>query len=248
MSAFADRTAIVTGASRGLGRAIAVALAKEGAFVAAGYRARAADAEQTLAAMRAAGGDGLALQVDVRRQESVDALLAETLKARGAVHVLVNCAGVARDALLPMMTGEDFSEVLEVNLGGAWRCCRAVAAPMMAQGKGAIVNVGSVAGERASPGQANYAASKGGLLAMTRTLAAELAPRGVRVNLVVPGLISAGMVARLDHRALERYRSAIPLGRLGTAEEVASAVLFAASDAASYLVGAALVVDGGLTL
>jgi len=123
-----------------------------------------------------------------------------------------------------------------------------VTAPMMARKRGAIVNVGSVAGERASPGQANYAASKGGLLAMSRTLAAELAPRGVRVNTVIPGLIATGMVARLDHRALEHHRAAIPLGRLGTPEEVANAVLFVASDAASYLVGAALVLDGGLTL
>ncbi|MEP7125726.1 MAG: glucose 1-dehydrogenase [Byssovorax sp.] len=245
---FAGQTVIVTGASRGLGRAIAAAFGAEGAHVVIGYRARVEEAAESLRLVRAAGGDGVAIPFDVSDRAAVDAAVARVLAERGAVDVLVNNAALTRDELFPLMTEESWSEVIAINLGGVFHTTRAVVRPMIARKKGAIVNVASVAAVHASPGQANYAASKGGVLALTRTLAAELAPRGVRVNAVVPGLFAAGMAARLDPRTAERKREAIPLGRFGAAEEIAGAVLFLASDAASYVVGQALVVDGGLSL
>jgi 3-oxoacyl-[acyl-carrier protein] reductase len=248
MLRFDGRTIAVSGASRGLGRALALAFARQGAFVYVGYRTRALDAEATLTALREAGGDGAVWQIDVRDATSVDTAVTRVVAERDGIDVLVNNAGVARDEPLAMMSAESWQQVLDVNLGGVFRLSRAAARPMLARGRGAIVNIGSVAGLHASPGQANYAAAKGGLLAFTRTLAAELAPRGVRVNAVVPGLLSTGMAARLDHRVLEKRIAAIPLGRTGSADEVAAAVLFVASDEASYLIGQALVVDGGLTL
>jgi 3-oxoacyl-[acyl-carrier protein] reductase len=244
---FQGQRVLVTGASRGLGRAIARAFGAEGAWVAVGYRARAEEAAGTLAEVRAAGGDGATVGFDVRDAAAVQAAV-EALEASGPLAVVVNNAGVSRDEPLAMMTAESWQEVLATNLDGAFHVCRAVARAFLARRAGAIINVASVSGLVASVGQANYAASKGGLLAFTRTLAAELAPRGVRVNAVVPGLCAAGMVERVDRRLVEARRARIPLGRLGTAEEVAAVVLFLASDAAAYVVGQALVVDGGLTL
>jgi 3-oxoacyl-[acyl-carrier protein] reductase len=178
----------------------------------------------------------------------VDAAVDGIVAARGAPAVVVNNAGVARDEPFAMMSASSWDEVLATNLGGTFNVCRAVARPMMGQRSGAIVNVASVAGLHASAGQANYAASKGGVLAFTRTLAAEMAPRGIRVNAVVPGLCSTGMAARLDRRVAEQKRAGIPLGRFGTGEEIARVVLFLASDDAAYVVGQAIVADGGLSL
>jgi 3-oxoacyl-[acyl-carrier protein] reductase len=178
----------------------------------------------------------------------VDAAVDELLGQRPALDVVVNNAGVARDELFPVMQRESWRQVLATNLDGTFNVCRAVARPMMGRKRGAIVNVASVAGQRASVGQVNYAASKGGVLALTQSLAAELAPRGIRVNAVVPGLCAAGLVETLDRRVVEARKQHIPLRRLGTADEVARAVLFLASDDAAYIVGQALVVDGGLTL
>jgi 3-oxoacyl-[acyl-carrier protein] reductase len=244
---FEGRTVLVTGASRGLGRAIAAAFAAEGAFVAAGYLAREKDVEQTLSLVREAGSDGRAFPFDVKKRPEVDAAVDAILTERGRIDVLVNNAGVARDELFPLMSQESWDEVLATNLGGLFHCARAVVRPMLAAARGAMVNVGAVSALRASPGQVNYAASKGGLVAFTRSLAAELAPRGIRVNAVLPGAVSAGLAARLDRRVADRIRAAIPLGRFGKAEEIASAVLFLASDDAAYIVGQSLVVDGGLT-
>ncbi len=248
MRRFQGATVLVTGASRGLGRAIAVAFAREGAFVWVGFRVQAAQAEQTVALLREAGGDGAAVALDVRDAERVNAVVASLLEQRPALDVVVNNAGIARDELFPMMQKDSWQQVLATNLDGTFNVCRAVTRPMMAKKRGAIVNVASVAGQRASVGQVNYAASKGGVLALTQSLAAELAPRGIRVNAVVPGLCAAGLVETLDRRVVEARRQHIPLGRLGTAEELAKVVLFLASDDAAYVVGQALVVDGGLTL
>jgi 3-oxoacyl-[acyl-carrier protein] reductase len=245
---FEGQTVVVTGASRGLGRAIAAAFGAEGAHVIVGYRTRAKDAAETVRLVEEAGGASAAVPLDVRDKKSVSAAVDQVLAASGQIDVLVSNAAVARDELFPLMEQESWDDVIDVNLTGVFRCVRAVARPMIARKKGAIVNVASVAGLHASVGQANYAASKGGVIALTRTLAAELAPSGIRVNAVVPGILTTGMAARLDRRVLDRKRGSIPLGRFGDAAEVAQAVVFLASERASYLIGQALVVDGGLSL
>lgn len=242
------KTVVVTGGSRGLGRAIAMAFAEAGAYVFVGYRTRESDARVTCAAIAEGGGQAEPVALDVRARADVDRAIKQIVKAHARIDVLVNNAAIARDNLFAMMSAEEWRDVIDVNLHGAYNTCKAVVRPMMRAGGGAIVNVASVAGAHASPGQANYSASKGGLLALTRTLAAELAPRGIRVNAVVPGILDTGMAARLDHRVLEQRRAQIPLERFGRGDEVAQAVLFLASDAASYIIGQALVVDGGLTL
>jgi 3-oxoacyl-[acyl-carrier protein] reductase len=245
MNRFEGRTVVVTGGSRGLGRAMAVAFAAEGAHVYVGFHRAEAEAAQTVKQL---GANGRALRFDVTKADEVERAFESVHATHGRVDVLVNNAGVTRDAPLALLEGDDWRDVLAVNLDGAYLCSKAVLAPMLHARKGAIVNVASASGVRASPGQAAYSASKRGLLGLTRTLAAELSVKGIRVNAVVPGLIDAGMVQRMDHRHRDRMKEHIPLGRLGTGEEVARAVLFLASDEAAYIVGAELPVDGGLTL
>ena len=247
MRRFEGRNVIVTGASRGLGRVIAEAFAQEGARVGVGYRAHAEEAQQTLALLERAGGTGVLLALDVRQAASVEDAFA-SFAAASPIDALVNSAAVMRDQLVGFLAPQEWEEVIATNLTGTFNCCRAALRYMMPRRRGAIVNVASVAGIRASPGQANYSASKGGVVALTATVGAELAPRGVRVNAVVPGLLTTGMGTRLDHRVIEQRRAAVPLARLGEPQEVASAVLFLASDDASYIVGQSLVVDGGLSL
>ena len=242
---FEGRTVVVTGASRGLGRAISIAFAAEGAFVYVGYKQDEAMAVQTVGMLATKGA---ALRFDVTKPEEVAAAFTKVHSERGRVDVLVNNAGCSRDAPAILLDPPDWKEVLAVSLDGTFFCSRAVLAQMLHARKGSIINIASATALRANPGQANYAAAKGGLLSLTRTLAAELSPKGIRVNAVIPGLIDAGMVQRMDHRALASFKSKIPLGRLGTGEELAKAVLFLASDDASYVVGCELTVDGGLTL
>jgi 3-oxoacyl-[acyl-carrier protein] reductase len=243
---FEGRRVLVTGASRGLGRSLAVAFAGEGAHLGIGYRVREDGAKETLAAVAAAGGSGDLLRFDVRDGAAVAEEIGRF--ASGGLDVLVNNAAVVRDQLFALLTPEEWDEVIEVGLAGVYRCCRAALPFMLSRRRGAIVNVASTAGVRASPGQASYSAAKGGVVALTATLAVELAPRGIRVNAVVPGLLSTGMGERLDHRVATGARERIPLGRLGTGDEVARAVTFLASDEAGYVVGHCLVVDGGLSL
>jgi len=223
-----------------------MAFAREGAFVFVGYRSHDQEAESVVGALKDCGGDGAAVKFDVRDDKAVEGAIREVLAARKRIDVLVNNAGITRDMFFPLMGIDDFDDVVAVNLGGVFRCCRAVVRTMMAQKSGAIVNVSSVAAISGTPGQANYAASKAAIVGFTKTIAAELAPRGIRVNAVLPGLLATGMAARMDHRALERRRASIALGRLGTGAELAEVVLFLASEAASYVVGQAIVVDGGL--
>ena len=244
---FIGKVALVTGASRGLGRAIAMRLAAEGAFVAIGYKDGREGAEATLEALRVQGGDGCVSRFDVTDPRATEDAIRALHGERGRLDVVVANAGIAHDGYFAMGDPESFGSVLSVNVGGTANTCRSAARVMMTQRAGAIVTVSSVAGVAAAPGQASYAASKGGIIALTKALAAELASRGIRVNCVVPGLLNAGLALRLDHRVIAARRAQIALGRLGEAEEVAGAVAFLASSEAAYVVGHALVVDGGLS-
>ncbi len=247
MNTTTARTVLVTGASRGLGREIAIAFARIGDFVYLGFLNREDKALETLQAMREAGGDGELCPFDVRQPDQIKAAVEKIVLARGRLDILVNNAGVTRDGLFVTLSHEDWRETISVNLDGAFHCSRAVVKTMISQRRGAIINVASITGVHANPGQANYAASKGGLLSLTRNMASELAPLGVRVNAVSPGLLNTGMAARLDHRIVEETKKHIPLRRFGEAREVANVVVFLASEAASYIVGQGIIVDGGLT-
>ena len=242
------KTGLITGASRGLGRAIAKAFAVEGAFVGIGYRRSDRGAEQTIAEIEELGGNAVLVKADVSDPAAVDKAIRSFLAKSDSIDFLINNAAIVDDKPFALMSAESWSKILQTNLGGAFNCSRAVVRSMISQEGGAIVNIGSVAGFAASPGQVNYAASKGGLLAMTRTLAAELAPKGIRVNAIVPGLLTEGMAQRMDRRVAENWRQRIPIARFGELDEVVRATLFLASEEASYIIGQALVVDGGLTL
>jgi 3-oxoacyl-[acyl-carrier protein] reductase len=237
------RVALVTGASGGIGQAISRALSDAGAHVAVHYL-QAAD--KALALAESIGGE--AVGFDVRDGGAVTHAVTELARRHGHLDIVVNNAGRLSDAPLAMLDDASWTEVVDTNLGGCFRVCRAAARPMMVQKGGAIINIASVAGIRSSPLQANYSAAKAGMLGLSRTLARELGPRGIRVNCVVPGLIAAGMTQRTSHRHLDALIEHIPIGRMGTADEVAAAVVFLASDDASYIYGAELVVDGGMSL
>ncbi len=247
MNRFDGQNVVVTGASRGLGRALAIAFAAEGARVGIGARSGSSEASKTLDAVRSAGGEGVNLPFDVRDFGAIEGAFGEFAQG-GRIDVLVNNAAAVRDEFAAFLSPQDWDEVLSVNLSGTFYCCRAAIKYMLPQRSGAIVNVGSVAAIRASPGQLNYAASKGGITSLTTTLGAELAPRGIRVNCVIPGLLKVGMGQRLNRRAAERILERIPMGRFGEGDEVARAVLFLASADASYITGQSMVVDGGLSL
>jgi 3-oxoacyl-[acyl-carrier protein] reductase len=241
------RVALVTGGGRGLGPAICRDLAAEGAHVVVGYRRREREASETVASIAEAGGRAETLSLDVRDTASVNAAVRGVLSAHERIDVLVTSAGVHQDALFATMTDEAWEDVLGTNLDGTMRCVRAVVRPMMARRAGSVVLVSSVAGLRASPGQTNYSASKGALLAFARSLAAEVARHGIRVNAVVPGAFTAGMASRGPADRQKVYLDRIPMGRAGEPGELARAVSFLASDDASYVTGQALVVDGGLS-
>jgi len=240
-----DKVAVVTGASRGIGRSIALAIAAGGGKVVASAR-NAAELETLVAEIREAGGEATAVAGDVSVTADAERLIEAAVAAYGRVDVLVNNAGITRDGLLLRMKDEDWDAVLNVNLKGAFLCTRAAAKVMSKQRYGRIVNISSVVGEMGNAGQANYCASKAGLLGLTKSVARELARRNVTVNAVTPGFITTDMTDALPEKTREELASQIPLGRLGESEDIAHAVLFLASDRAGYVTGQVLGVNGGM--
>jgi 3-oxoacyl-[acyl-carrier protein] reductase len=238
------KVALVTGASRGIGRAIAVALASRGAHVVA--VARGSNADATVEAIRAAGGSATAISADITDSAAVEAMLTAALAHNGRLDILVNNAGVARDQLMLRMKRADWDEVLATNLTAAFTVVQAVLKPMIRQRGGRIISIGSVVGQMGNAGQANYAASKAGLIGFSKSIAREVASRQITVNVVAPGLIATDMTQALTDKAQGDWSAQIPLGRIGTAEDVAAAVCFLASDEASYITGHVLAVNGGM--
>jgi len=245
---FDGQVVLVTGAARGIGRATALEFAARGATVVANYVAAEAEAEALVQALAAGGGKAEALRADVRDTAAVGGMVDAVLQRHGRIDVLVNNAGISKDALTPMMDDSEWDDVLAVNAGGAFKVARAVARPMLRQKRGRIINVSSVSGAKGGRGQANYAASKAALEGFTRALAVELGPKGILVNAVAPGVIVTDMSRRIREEAEAEVLSKIVLRRYGTPEEVALVIAFLASDAASYITGAVIPVDGGFKM
>jgi len=241
-------TAVVTGGSRGIGRAICLELARHGANIVFSYAGNTAAAEETLSQLRALGAKAAAVQGSVTDINAVNNLMNTALEQFGRIDILVNNAGITRDSLLMTMKEADFDAVLDTNLKGAFLCMKAVCRPMMKQRYGRIVNLSSVVGLRGNAGQVNYSASKAGLIGMTKSLARELASRNITVNAVAPGFISTDMTDALPESARQGLLSSIPAGRLGAPEDVAAAVAFLASQSAGYITGQVLCVDGGMAM
>lgn len=242
------QTAIVTGGSRGIGRAVAVRLAKDGMNLVINYRGNSAAAEETERLCRELGAEVLLVQGDVSRAEDCEKLAAQAKEAFGRVDVLVNNAGITRDGLLARMTEEDFRAVLDVNLVGPWNMMKAVNRIMMKQRYGRIVNLSSVTGLMGNMGQTNYAAAKAGILGMTKSYAREVASRGITVNAVAPGFIDTDMTEAMPEGTKDKIITGIPMGRTGKPEDVAEAVAFLASEQAGYITGEVLRVDGGMAM
>jgi 3-oxoacyl-[acyl-carrier protein] reductase len=240
------KVAIVTGASRGIGRAIARELAKFGASVVVNYASSSQAADELVSEITQAGGSAIALAADVSKEEQVDALINAAIEKFNRVDILVNNAGITRDTLLLRMKLEDWQAVIDLNLTGVFLCTRAVSKIMLKQRSGRIINITSVAGQMGNPGQANYSAAKAGVIGFTKTVAKELASRGITVNAVAPGFIATDMTSNLDAEGILKY---IPLGRYGQPEDIAGMVRFLAADpAASYITGQVFNVDGGMVM
>jgi 3-oxoacyl-[acyl-carrier protein] reductase len=246
MGHLTEKVAVVTGASRGIGRAIALALASEGAKVVVNYASSSSAAETLVQEIQALGSDAIAVGANVAQADQVDALIQAAIDKWGRVDVLVNNAGITKDTLLLRMKPEDWQAVIDLNLTGVFLCTRAVAKLMLKQKSGRIINIASVAGQMGNPGQANYSAAKAGVIGFTKTVAKELASRGITVNAVAPGFITTDMTADLHAEGILQF---IPLGRYGAPEEVAGMVRFLAADpAAAYITGQVFNVDGGMVM
>lgn len=242
------KCALVTGASRGIGRAIALKLASEGAKVALNFAGSAAAAEEVKKEIEAAGGEAITVQADVSDPTSVEAMVQTVSEAFGQIDILVNNAGITRDGLLLRMKDEDFDAVINTNLKGIFYTTKLVSKLMMKKRFGRIVNMASVVGLTGNAGQTNYAAAKAGVIGFSKSAAKELAARGITVNMVAPGFIETDMTAVIPEKAKEAMMGGIPLGRAGKPEDVANAVLFLVSDQAAYITGQVLKVDGGMVM
>lgn len=241
-----DQVALVTGASRGIGRATAIALAAEGAKLVINYAHSSGAADALVSEIQSAGGEAIALQADVSQSDQVDNLIKQVLDQWGRIDILVNNAGITKDTLLMRMKLEAWQAVIDLNLTGVFLCTKAVTKPMMKQRCGRIINITSVAGQMGNPGQANYSAAKAGVIGFTKTVAKELASRGITVNAVAPGFIATDMTEGLDSEGILKY---IPLGRFGKPEDIAGMIRFLAADpAAAYITGQTFNVDGGMVM
>lgn len=243
-----EKCAIVTGGSRGIGKAVCLELAKNGADIVLCYAGNEAAAQDTVSDCKALGVRALAVQCDVSEAAQVSALMEAALSTFGHIDILVNNAGITRDGLLMSMKEADFDQVLAANLKGTFLCMKAVSRQMLRQQSGRIVNLSSVVGLRGNAGQANYAASKAGVIGLTKSAAKELAGRNVTVNAVAPGFINTDMTAAMPEKAKESLLPSIPMGKMGVAEDVAKAVAFLAGDGAGYITGQVLAVDGGMSM
>lgn len=242
------KNAIITGSGRGIGKAIALKLASLGANVVINDIPQSADADNTCEEIKALGVKSLCIKGDVRNIDDVKKLIDTTVKELGSVDIFVNNAGVTRDGLMLRMTEEDWDLVMDINLKGAFNCIKTVARPMMKSRGGSIINIASVVGVMGNAGQANYSASKAGLIGLTKTTAKEFSSRGIRCNAVAPGFIQSAMTDQLSDDVKKQYFDAIPLGKFGTVDNIADTVAFLASDMSSYITGQVICVDGGLVM
>lgn len=242
------KTAIITGSGRGIGKAIAIKLASYGANIVINDIPSSDYADATCEEIKAMGVESIVIKGDVRNADDVKTLIDTTIEKFGTIDIFVNNAGVTRDGLMLRMSEDDWDLVLDINLKGAFNCIKAVARPMMKQRSGAIVNIASVVGEMGNVGQANYSASKGGLIALTKTTAKEFASRGIRCNAVAPGFIASDMTDKLSDEVKKQYFAAIPLGKFGQTDQIADVVAFLSSDMSSYVTGQVINVDGGLLM
>lgn len=243
-----NKTAIVTGGSRGIGRAICVALAKAGANVVTCYAHRADGAKETVKLCEEYGGKAMALQADVSKGEDVEQLVLKVKEAYGSIDILVNNAGITKDNLMLKMTEDDFEQVIDTNLKGAFLCTKHVSKLMLKQKSGHIINISSVVGVRGNAGQVNYASSKAGLIGMTKSVAKEIGSRGITVNAVAPGFIETDMTAALPEAVVAENLKNIPMRCFGKPEDVANLVVFLASEESRYITGQVICVDGGMAV